>query len=814
MITVGISTQCCGRSPLDTIYLIVEPNPTLSFNGLFRLCPGDSVTITASGSNTYVWSPAAGLSTVFGPVVTADPAITTTYLVRGFSLHGRCTIDSLLTVTVVNPPTVTFTPNPATCGGNGSITANPNPAGAYNYLWSDPAAQTTQTATSLPAGSYSVTVVDQSSSCSVTGGVALGTGNGIQAFIDSSVNPNCYGDCNGYVRVKGILGSLAYTYLWSTNATTKSISNVCAGTYTVTVTDAANGCTATATITLGQPQQLNIEFLDTTNATCSTTADGSAFANAYGGFGPYQYLWNDPAHQDSAHAINLLPGTYTITVIDDHGCTAISSVPVTAPPASTSLSHTSTDVTCFGGNDGAIDLTITGTAGPYIIQWNTPNNDVTEDVSQLPYGFYTVQVLDSNNCAAPGGDSIQVNQPPQLVADTDVANISCFGMADGCITVNISGGVSPYNLVWSNASANNPLCSLSAGAYAFTVTDAHNCTVSLSNITIVEPPQLSASPVPTAVSCPGFTDGSVDAQPLGGTPLYAFNWNPGGTAGQTISNLGPGVYNVTVTDSRSCTATGTATVLQLPGIQISGTPHDVLCYPLQNGFIDISVVTVNPPATFLWTNGATTEDISSLAPGVYSVTITDQNNCQVDTSFTIFNDSIFSIIAIPPDTTIDLGESVQLQVIPTGDNIASLVWVPSNGLDCSDCISPMASPIQSINYFVTATSEQGCVSWDSVQIIVVPKYQIYIPNVFTPNGDGNNDFFEVFGNKDAWKQFEVEVFDRWGEKVYQSNDMYFKWDGRYHGTLLTPAVFVYQVKIVYLDNYVPKLYKGSVTLMR
>ncbi len=257
-----------------------------------------------------------------------------------------------------------------------------------------------------------------------------------------------------------------------------------------------------------------------------------------------------------------------------------------------------------------------------------------------------------------------------------------------------------------------------------------------------------------------------------------------------------------------------ATVNELPGIILSGTAHDVLCYPLQNGFIQLTAITLHPPANFLWNTGATTSDIFALAAGNYTITVTDQNNCAADTSFTVAEGAAFTVEALPADTTVSLGSVVYLNVSSANGTIGSVLWHPSNGLDCSDCISPVASPLQSINYFVTVTSDSGCVAWDSVHITVIPTYEIFIPNVFTPNGDGANDYFEVFGNKESWKQFNVMVFNRWGEKVYESNDMNFKWDGYYKGLLQNPGVYVYTVKLVFLDNYVPKLYKGSVTLMR
>jgi len=334
------------------------------------------------------------------------------------------------------------------------------------------------------------------------------------------------------------------------------------------------------------------------------------------------------------------------------------------------------------------------------------------------------------------------------------------------------------------------------------------------NILVTEPTLLTVSPTVTDVSCPGFSDGSIAANAAGGTPAYAYTWNPAAGNVPVDANIPAGAYTLTVTDAHNCTVTATETVIEMPGIAVDAVVHNVLCDPLRNGFVDISVVTSNPPAVYTWSNGANTQDIYSIYSGTYSVTITDANNCVVDTSFVVLNDNVFSIEAFPHDTTIDLGSSVDILAVPTGGNIASIIWQPSNGLSCSDCVAPNASPVQSIYYIASAVSDSGCVANDRVNITVIPKYVIFIPNVFTPNGDGNNDFFEVFGNKEAWKQFEVQVFDRWGEKVYDSNDMNFKWDGVYKGKIMQPAVFVYQIRVVYIDNYTDKLYKGSVTLLR
>ncbi len=1125
-VKLRVSTTCCGYTPYDSIWVIVDDNPVVNVTGLFSFCPGDSVTLTASGAytNFYAWSPGIGLDTIYGPVVVAKPAVTTSYLVTGYSQYKYCKDDTLVTVSITSPPALAFASTPAVCGGSGTATVTPTPSGNYSYSWNDPATQTTATATNLQAAAYAVTVTDLSSNCSSSGGVAVGSGGSVQAYIDSISNTSCAGFCDGATRVRAISGTGPFNYSWSNGATTAINSNVCAGNYSVTITD-ASGCSASATVSITQPLPVQALISDTVNVTCAALNNGEARAEGVGGVGLFDYMWNDPAQQDSAHAVNLGAGTYTVTVMDANGCTASVNVPILAPPpvvldtvevidvscngdadgaitvsvtggtapyyyiwqqlpaeldsiannltggaytiiagdvytckdtivvnvvepqplagqilntdsvscfgdtdgradigatggtapyrysldgttfqsggtftnlapgtytatvqddhgclatipftiyepalltatlagttdvkcfngndgtatitiaggkpaytatlgsqsvnsapytltglaagnytitvtdvnsctatvnavinqpaqlVLTEISVTGTscyggndggitvsaaggtpqylysldfgtpqpgpvftgvtggnrivgvvdanlcidtlhinvpmppqttfldtnvvDVNCFGGSDGSIDLIVTGTGGPWTYQWS--NGPTTQDVSGLVSGYYQVTVLELNNCAAVGIDSIFVGEPTDLVLTQVTDNVSCFGGADGCITVTATGSVAPYQYFWSQGGTTAQQCNLIAGTYSVTVYDDHQCADSLLNIQVTEPPLLTVNTVATDITCPGFNDGTITATVNGGTPGYTYTWSPTGGNAAINGNLAPGVYRLTVTDTENCTATATNTIIELPGIALSAYVHDVLCDPLRNGFIDLTAVTAHPPATYSWNTGSVAEDIVNLGAGAYSVTVSDANGCVVDTAFTVINQNVFSIDAYPADTTIDLGNSVTVTAVPTGGNISSIIWQPSNGLDCSDCITSQASPVNSVYYVATATSDSGCVASDRVNITVIPKYVIFIPNVFTPNGDGANDFFEVFGNKDAWKQFEVQVFNRWGELVYESNDMNFKWDGVYKSTNAPPAVYVYVVHITYIDNYTDKIYKGSVTLVR
>jgi gliding motility-associated-like protein len=272
---------------------------------------------------------------------------------------------------------------------------------------------------------------------------------------------------------------------------------------------------------------------------------------------------------------------------------------------------------------------------------------------------------------------------------------------------------------------------------------------------------------------------------------------------------------LTVTDANGCTIAATnIVVIELPGVLMTAIVTNIPCAEVQNGSIDVSATSSFLPLQYQWSTGETTEDLSALNTGTYSVTVTDQHNCTADSTFVVGNNNVFTMDATPSVVTINLGESVNLDVTALTGILSTAVWTPSTGLNCTDCFNPVSSAVESITYFVDGTDVNGCKADDSVRINVIPIYNIFIPNAFTPNGDGFNDFFEVMGNKEAWKQFEVKLFNRWGEKVYESNDMNFKWDGVFKSRMLEPTVLVYTIRLVYLDNYTEKIHKGTVTLIR
>lgn len=849
------STATNGGTPYtyqwSTTPVQITPNISNIPAGNYTLTVTDANSCTASASTT-VTQPASAVSVTIAPTYvlcygssTGSALATPTGGTNGYTYNwnttpaqqsanainlaagnytvtvtdaNNCTTSATTTINQPAAPLVlSETHTNVLCFGNstGSLTVNVTGGTTnYSYAWNTTPQQNTATAANIPAGTYTATVTD-ANACSATINSTVSQPATPVSVTTTLTQPLCFGQAAAAASATATGGTTGYGYLWNTTPQQNSatISNIPAGTYTVTATD-TNSCTATSSITVAPPPTALTVTTSVVDVLCFGQSTGSITANASGSYGNYSYNWNSSPAQSTVTATNLPAGNYSVTVTDIQGCSAIASDVVTQPATPLSLTTTQIDVLCYGDNTGSATVTATGGTANYNYQWNTLPQQNTATASNLTSGPYTVTVTDTNSCIETA--SLTINQPAApLAASYTATNINCNGANNGSINVTSTGGTQNYAYQWSvTPSVNSPSASsLPSGSYSITVTDANSCTFTINSMGITEPSALTINPVVTDVSCPNHADGSIITNTTGGTTPYSFNWGGAGTSADLL-NLNGGSYSLTVTDNNGCSLTDNFTVTELPGVSLSGTPVNVLCFPLQNGYITLNATSSFIPLQFSWSNGASTQNVSSLDTGAYSVVVTDAHGCSASDVYHIGNDSAFSIDATPAISNIDLGQHVTLNVQPIGSSFGSVLWTPSYALDCVDCISTIASPLESITYHVTCTDVNGCIAYDTVRVNVTPKYVVFVPNVFTPNGDGTNDYFEVFGNKEAWKQFNVVVFNRIGEKVYESNDMNFKWDGMYKGILQNPAVFVYLVKVVYIDNYSEKLFKGSVTLLR
>jgi trimeric autotransporter adhesin len=500
----------------------------------------------------------------------------------------------------------------ATCtASNGTATVTPAGGTApYTYSWSNGA--NLATASNLSAGNYAVTATD-ASGCSATATVTVGsTSTAITTNTPTTTNSAC-GGATGSASVTPSNGTAPYVYNWSNGGNTQTISNVAAGSYSVSITD-ANGCAGSVSnIVVSNPNAPTANISASQNVLCNGGTSGSATAAGNGGTAPYTYTWSNGANAATANA--LAAGTYSVTVIDAASCRGIASVTITQPTALNVAANSAAtaNVACFGGNNGQAAVSANGGTAPYTYTWSNAAN--TAAISGLTAGVYTVTVNDANNCNRTLG--VTITQPTTALAANAVSgNITCNGANNGTASASANGGTAPYTYTWSNGSTSSSLNALAAGTYTATATDANGCVASTNAVTISEPTALSSSATATNASSAAATDGAVNISVSGGTSPYTYTWSNGANT-QNLAAVGVGTYSVTITDANGCTSNQSATVSSPTALDLNNANINISMFP--NPAENSSVLTVS-----LLTSSDVNIQISNVV-GQVVTTINDAN---------------------------------------------------------------------------------------------------------------------------------------------------------------------------------------------
>ncbi len=660
------------------------------------LCNGaadGSVDLTVSGGTapfTYAWSngeTTEDISTLaagtYNVTITDANGCTAT----ASAVVGEPTILALTEDSVVN----------SNCGqSDGSVLVSTTGGTApFTYSWSN--GDTTEDLTSAPAGNYTLTVTD-ANGCSTT---LTSTINDNSSPTASAVATDalCFGDTTGSVDLTVSGGTGPYTYAWDNGATTEDLSGVVAGTYNVTITDAV-GCTTTASAVVGEPTLLAGSAV-ATDALCNGAADGSVDLTVSGGTAPFTYAWDNG--ETTEDISTLAAGTYNVTITDANGCTATASA-VVGEPTLLAGSAIATDALCNGAADGTVDLTVSGGTAPFTYAWS--NGETTEDISTLAAGTYNVTITDANGCTATA--SAVVGEPILLAGSAVATDALCNGAADGSVDLTVTGGTAPFTYAWDNGETTEDISTLAAGTYNVTITDANGCTATAS-ATVGEPTLLAGSAVATDALCNGDSTGSIDLTVSGGTAPFTYAWSNGETT-EDISTLAAGTYNVTITDANGCTATASATVGEPTLLAGSAVATDALCNGAADGSVDLTVSGGTAPFTYAWSNGETTEDISTLAAGTYNVTITDANGCTATASATVGEPTLLAGSAVATDALCNGAADGSVDLTVSGGT-APFTYAWSNGETTED-ISTLAAG----TYNVTFTDANGCTATASAVV--------------------------------------------------------------------------------------------------
>ncbi len=503
--------------------------------------------------------------------------------------------------------------------------------------------------------------------------------------------------------------------------------------------------------------------------------------------------------------------------------------------------HVDTLVAAASGCDSIVYLDLTVNPEYDILLVEDICDDETFSVGAE--SFSTTGVYEVLLTSAAGCDSLVTLElttfPCQLdlaVAETEA---TCNGEANGAVAFTLFVGTPPYTYTWQAASGslsgegtiegNNletRIDSLPAGNYDIEILDSYGIAASIT-ATVAEPAPLTLTMSATEyaggynLSCPGEGDGSVEALAAGGTAPYSYTWSNGATGSQ-LSLAEAGSHVVTVTDQNGCAATAEVVLSAPAPLAAAVSTEDPPCYGDDRGTIRFDTVTGGVgPYLYAIEDGAFAGNrlFSNLEIGAYRVFVQDANGC-------IWEDEV--VINQPGELVVDLGD--EFDEIKQGETVNlfaevnllpvdTFIWETLDSLSCYDCPDPSSRPLSTTTYRVTVINENGCSATDEITIIVEKPYEVYIPNAFSPDGDGINDRLVVFAGDDVAEVRSLQIYNRWGEPMYEiyngfpPNDETFGWDGTHRGQVMNPGIYVYTVEVEFIDGNV-ELFYGDVLLVR
>ncbi len=828
-VTVSAGGNCTNTAAF-TISSNV-PSPQIAQNITAALCgqTSGSIDLTVSGSPTpyqFNWSNAALVEDI-------NTLLSGNYTVTVTAGNGCTTVESFVVPENTIVPNIgsALTQSTSCLISNGAInlTITPPSATGYTFLWSN--AAVTEDLANIAAGSYTVTV-SGGGSCTNTAVLAVGSSLPLPSIAETIAAAAC-GQASGSIDLSITVGPTPYGYLWSTGATVEDLNVLLSGNYSVTVS-AANGCTAVESFTVqenvitpvvnGLPAAANSCL--TFNGAIDLTVN---FATAY------TLLWSNGSTAEDL--TNLSSGSYTVTVNGGGACTNTASFNIanqtTQPQASIASSTTALDCST---TSTTLNGSVSGTPNTTSVQWI--NNSVVvgnnNALSVSSPGQYNFIVLDNvTSCADTSSITItqSLNPPALTVAAPNL--LTCILPNQ---TLSGSSTVSGVQFAWATITGsdttilgNGPTLSISTpGTYFLLgVNPANNCeNATAVNVIANQNPPIALAGAPFTLDCAGETAGLNGSGSGAANLTYTWTSQDGhfvsgvNTATPQIDE--PGVYQLLVTNpANGCTDSDAVTIEPEIPVAFASVEQPSCLDP--KGVIQIDSVTgLSAPILYSLNNSqpATQNLFVSLSPGTYTIDVLGGNGCNA-TTVVVLQTPDPVVLTLSPTATINLGYSYLLDAtvnIPSSD-IASVSWSPAMDLECYNCLSTLATPYYTTNYEVVVVSNAGCEARGNLNLIVNSARNVYGPNIFSPDGDGFNDFFTIFADPvTAVKVKSLQVYSRWGETVFElrdfvPGDLSRGWDGNFKGQKLNPAVFVWQAIVEFVDGR-EELFKGDVMLQR
>lgn len=793
------ANSCVNNAVVD---LIVHDLPVVSIAGIdeyycFYDSPVNPVLLPVGG--TFEGSGVSGIS--FDPQ-SAGPG--TYELIYHFTDINFCTDTAIVNTTVLDSPEIVFDFTGPSCFGfsDGNITTSVNGGlSPYSYLWSA-SGSTEPGLDGVNAGMYYLTITDNNS-CIKVDSVLVTQPEELTVQITNQINAGCFGYSDGSATAEVAGGTPEYIFLWDNleASTTALVENLEAGEYSVIVTDLHN-CTATASLTISQPDTLSLIFTDIENVVCYSQSNGSVSVEASGGTPSYTAVWNNPGSTSGFSISDLTAGYYTVTVTDSHDCQIIDSTEITQPD-SVYIESVINPVIC-AQQPGSVIITTFGGVSPYEYEWSS--GEIVSVLSGKVAGTYLLTITDANNCEL--NTSVEIGTEGRINAEiTQTAFNLCFGDEIAGLVAYSDNAADTSMYLWSDFTTDNTIINLGADEYFVTITDAWGC-FGVDSVIVEEPDDLLLTINSDNIKCKGYLTGRASVIAEGGTAPYSPEWQNGDLTFYSNS-LPAGEIWVTITDYNGC-KDSISTVITEPvsELSISMNIEQISCYGAMDASINSYANGGTPPYFYRWNiNGLYLTDptIRNLDKGEFYLTITDNNNCKADTMVSISEPDPLGALFITGNPTCDGNYDGYIQMAGYGGTIPYSFFfydeVP---------VSYFIDSLYEGEYFVTVRDFNNCeFTAGPITLIDDDVDCLHFPAAFSPNGDGYNDEWFI-ENIQLYPKSVVQIYNRWGQLLYEKKGIDGYWDGTYNGDPVPTGVYIYMIIL----NNDEETRTGTITLIR
>ncbi len=810
-------------------------------------CAGDEgeiITVAGTTNNscsdfTFNWN-AGVISASTGNMDTTVPIPGGDFMLTITDCDG-CELDTMFTIEEpdpINTPTIIE----FECGdATGSISVFPSGTqGGFDIEWADDPTETSTIRNDLPPGNYYFTITD-GNNCTKEDSALLALNIEIVPDTFFVTEIDCAGDMDGIITVD-VLGQGDYMYSWEgpdgpIADSDETITGLGAGVYYVTVEDEL-GCIAVDSVEIEAPDTIMV----TPNfilPSCNGESDGSISLIVTGGEPNYSYLWEDSPGNITEVLPSIGAGSYAVTVFDSDNCTVEEVFELEDQVVIDIEVNILQDILCAGDSTAIVEVVMTGgpaNDGNYGTvfsngEGNSLQSAVTDTAFNVPAGMNQVIVFDAF-CA----DTLdfELTEPLPIAIDQDISEItdaSCFGICDGEVTLFTSGGDGDFSYVWeASGNISETEMDLCAGWQVVEITDGNDCIV-LDSVFISQPDSLELFVDLTETinpSCNEDNGGQITVNYTGGNigPVD-FMWTNNVSDDAVGTMLENGLYTITVTDGRGCTDT-TSHLLDAPPAVFGelNAPEDIVCFGDQTCISVSDFVTGGSGSGYRFQiNNSSLFPIDSCVSvfaGEYDVSIVDSEGCAYDTTIVIGQPSEL-LASLGDDIEVSLGDSLSFLEVQLNQNflIDTIMWMGDFEFICVDpeCTRIQIFPSGDGTFSVMAVDVNGCIATDEIIVRIDDERKVYFPNVFTPNSDGINDRFQLFTGFGVEEILVLQVYDRWGNKMYEETNLSPNpggvggWDGTFNGQVLDPGVYVYRAEISFIDGRtIP--YSGSITLVK